>query len=268
MAYEWITDALDETWSDIDRFLRLRPFEVYEAPTACPGWTVRDVISHLLGVALVMAGEPVPRHEGAWPEYVHNPIGELNEAFVEANRSRPGLEVLDAFREASRRCLATLRALDDEGWARLGWSPEGERPFHRFQETRVLDGWIHFQDIRDALGEPSDDPGIGGEVVLNRFEAALPYIIGKRVGAPNGTLVRVNLTGPRGRSVAIAVRDRRAEAVTSSEETPTLELTTSTSLFWRRAAGRVGADDFLDGCELHGDLALARTVAESLRVML
>lgn len=268
MAYEWITDALEETWEDIDRFLRLRPFEAYDAATSCPGWTVRDVISHLTGVALVMAGEPVPRHDGQWPDYVQNPLGELNEAFVEANRDRPGLEVLDAFREASRRSLSDLRALDDAAWERVGWSPEGERPFHRFQETRVLDGWIHFQDIRDALGEPFDDPGVGAEVVLNRFESALPYVIGKRVGAPDGTLVRVNLTGPRGRSVAIAVRDRRADAVSASDATPTLEITTSTSLFWRRCAGRVSVDEFLVSCELHGDVDLARSVAESLRIML
>jgi uncharacterized protein (TIGR03083 family) len=268
MAYEWITNALEETWEDIDRFLRLRPYEVYDTPTSLPGWSVRDVLSHLSGVAMMLAGAPVPRHEGVWPDYVHNPIGELNEAFVQANRGRPGLEVLDEFREASRRSLADLRALDAEGWERVGWSPEGERPWHRFQETRVLDGWIHFQDIRDALGEPHDDPGVGGDVVLDRFVAALPYVIGKRVGAADGTVVRVNLTGPRGRSVTIAVRDRRAEMIETSVETPTLDVTATTALFWRRAAGRVDADEFLTASELIGDLDLARSIAESLRVML
>ncbi len=268
MAYEWITDALEETWEDIDRFLRLRPYEVYDAPTSLPGWSVRDVLSHLTGVAEMLAGAPVPRHDGAWPDYVRNPIGELNEAFVQANRERPGLEVLDAFREASRRSLSDLRALDTEGWERIGWSPEGERPFHRFQETRVLDGWIHFQDIRDALGEPFDDPGVGGEVVLGRFEAALPYVIGKRVGAPDGTVVRINITGPRARSLTVAVHDHRAEVVEELAATPTLELTTTSALFWRRAAGRVGVDEFLDASELFGDLDLARSLAESLRIML
>jgi len=56
---------------------------------------------------------------------VHNPIGEFNEAFVQANRERPGLEVLDELRVQCARSIAALRALDDKGWEKVGWSPEG-----------------------------------------------------------------------------------------------------------------------------------------------
>lgn len=268
MAYEWIIDTLEETWDLTDRFLRPQPPAAYDAPTACPGWSVRDVLSHLLGFELLTSGHPVPAHEGEWPGHVKNPIGELNEAFVEAYRARPGLEVLDEYRVARRTSLEALRALDDAAWDKVGWSPEGDRPYHRFMETRILDTWIHLQDVRDALGEPREDPGSGAEVVLNRFEAALPWVVGKKVGAPDGTLVRVTLTGPRGRSVLIAVHDRRAEAVASSDAEPTLDVAVSTALFWRRAAGRVSAEDFLAGCAVEGDAAMAREVAESLRMMI
>ena len=97
--------------------------------------------------------------------------------------------------------IAALRALDDAGWEKVGWSPEGERPYHRFQETRVVDSWIHLQDIRDALLQPEDDHGPGEEIVVNRFESALPYIVGKRMKSPDGTLVQVNLSGRLARSV-------------------------------------------------------------------
>ncbi len=70
MAYEWIVDALDETWSSIDRTLRDRGPEVYELETPCPGWSVRDVLSHLIGFEKMLRGEPVPPHEGAWPSHV------------------------------------------------------------------------------------------------------------------------------------------------------------------------------------------------------
>ena len=151
MAYEWIIAALDETWSAIDRLLRSEPAESYEAPTVCPGWSVRDVLSHLLGFELMLEGAPVPRFDASWPDYVRNPIGEINEAFVAAYRHQPGREVLELFREVSRRSIVRLGELDSASWNKVGWSPEGERPFHRFQETRVVDSWIHLQDIRDAL---------------------------------------------------------------------------------------------------------------------
>ena len=148
----------------------------------------------------------------------------------------------------------------------MGWSPEGERPYHRFQETRLLDSWIHLEDVRDALGVASVEGEVGEEVVLNRFESALPYVVGKKVGAPDATSVRLHLSGPRGRTLAVVVRGGRAEAATSLDGAPTLEMTTTTGLFWRRCAGRVDADGFLAGSRADGDPGLARDLAEALRI--
>lgn len=270
MAYEWIVEALDETWTSIDRLMRERPPASYELATPCPGWSVRDVLAHLLGFELMLRGAPVPHYEGSWPAYVKNPIGELNEAFVAAHRSQPGLDVLNEFRDAARQSLTALRLLDDAGWEKVGWSPEGERPYHRFQETRVLDSWIHLQDIRDALLEPADDHGVGEEIVVNRFEAALPFIIGKKMSAPEGSLMRINLVGRLGRILMIGVIDGRAQAVTVSHLVPTVEITTPVALFWRRAAGRISASAFLgaSATDVRGDLSMAEALAEGLRVMI
>jgi len=122
MAYEWITDALETTWGSIDRLVRPRPPESYDAMTPCPGWSVKDVLSHLVGFEKMLHGEPVPEYHGEWPNYVHNPIGEFNEAFVQANRERPGLEVLDELRNQCARSIAALRTLDDAAtlYARVG----------------------------------------------------------------------------------------------------------------------------------------------------
>jgi len=270
MAYEWIIEALDDTWSAIDRLVRPLANEGYDAPTACPGWSVRDVVSHLLGFEVLLQGSPVPQFDGPWPEYVRNPIGEINEAFVAAHRHEPGLDVLNAFHDATVRSLAALRALDDAGWEKVGWSPEGERPYHRFQETRVLDSWIHLQDIRDALLQPADDHGAGEEIVVNRFEAALPYVVGKKMQSPDGTLVQLNLTGRLGRTVLLGVHEGRAQALTNSVDLPTLEITTPVALFWRRAAGRISAGAFLSASatDVRGDRAAATSFAESLRIMI
>jgi uncharacterized protein (TIGR03083 family) len=270
MAYEWIIDALDTTWGSIDRLVRPQPPASYDAMTPCPGWSVKDVLSHLVGFEQMLHGEPVPEYHGEWPTYVHNPIGEFNEAFVQVNRDRPGLEVLNELRVQCARSIAALRALDDAGWEKVGWSPEGERPYHRFQETRVLDSWIHLQDIRDALLQPEDDHGPGEEIVVNRFESALPYVVGKRMKSPEGTLVRVNLSGRLARSVLIGVVDGRSSAISDSAETPTLELTTPVALFWRRAAGRISAAAFLaaSATDVRGDHAMASAFADSLVIMI
>jgi uncharacterized protein (TIGR03083 family) len=270
VAYEWITDALDTTWSSVDRLLRPQPAPSYDALTPCPGWSVKDVVSHLLGFEMMLRGAPVPGFQGPWPDYVHNPIGEFNEAFVQAYRSEPGPVVLDLFREQCALSMAALRALSDEEWEKVGWSPEGERPYHRFQETRVLDSWIHLQDIRDALLQPEDDHGPGEEIVVNRFESSLPYVIGKKMKAPEGTLVQVNLSGRLARVASIGVVDGRAVPTPVGSAVPTLEVTTPVALFWRRCAGRISAAAFLSASatDVRGNHALAASFADALAIMI
>ena len=270
MAYEWIIEALDETWASIDRLVRPQPPDAYDRPTACPGWSVRDVISHLLGFEVMLRGGPVPEFAGDWPEYVRNPIGELNEAFVQAHRHEPGIEVLDQFRDAAARSIQALRELTDQQWEKVGWSPEGDRPYHRVQETRVLDSWIHLQDIRDALLQPEDDHGPGEEIVVNRFEAVVPFVLAKRAQAPNGTTVQINLIGRQGRTILVGVDDGRASALDHLDDAPTLEITTPVALFWRRGAGRISAQAFLSASatDVRGDRAMAEAVAEGLAVLI
>ena len=270
MAYDWITDALEATWASVESVLRGRTPAEYDAPTACPGWSVRDVLSHLLGIEVWLRGGGVPTLEGPMPDHVKNSMGEFNEAFVVAHRDEPGPVVLAQFHAATAASLAALRAMSPEQWDVVGWSPEGDRPYHRFMETRVLDSWIHLQDIRDALLEPADDHGPGEEIVINRFESSLPYVVGRRMRAPDGTLVRVNLTGRLARSVMIRVDGGRASAVATSTAEPDLEVTTPVALFWRRSAGRISAEAFLgaSATDVRGERELARAFAEALAIMI
>ena len=270
MAYEWITDALEETWAAIDKLLRPQPEAAYAAPTPCSGWDVRDVVSHLLGFQLLLEGVRVPEFEGPFPEHVHNTIGEINEAFVQSRRDTPGREVLDEFRDVAQRSLSSLRLLSQEEWDKVGWSPEGDRPYHRFQETRVLDSWIHLQDVRDALLQPEDDHGAGEEIVVNRFESSLPYVLAKKMGSPDGTTLQVNLSGRQARTIMLEVREGRAGAVTSFSRPATLEISTPVALFWRRSAGRISAEAFLraSSTNVRGDRSLGESFAVNLNIMI
>ena len=270
MAYEWIIDALDQTWRSIDDVVRPQPPTAYDAMTSCPGWSVKDVLSHLLGFELLLEGEAPPEHDAEYPDYVKNDIGRMNEAYVAASRDRPGIEVLDRFKVVAARSIARLRSLSDDDWDHVGWSPEGERPYNRFQETRVVDSWIHLQDIRDALLEPADDHGPGEEIVVNRFEAAIPFVVGKRMQAPDGFTMQLNLSGRVGRTVMVTVEGGRCRAVSELNESPSTVISTPVALFWRLAAGRISAEAFLhaSATDVEGDRGAARQFAEGMRVMI
>ncbi len=269
MAYDWLIDALEDTWGRIELVLSTRTERDFDALTSCPGWSVRDVVNHVTGTELFLGGTPTPELTGPRPGHVRNDLGVNNEAFVAARRHLGADEVRADFRDATRATLARLRSLDDEQWDAVAWSPLGERPLHQFMETRTLDSWIHLQDIRDALLEPADDHGPGEEIVINTFEAALPYVWAKRVAAPEGSLLRVNLTGALARSVQVEVRQGRGVAVPATDVIPLVELSTAVELFWRVMAGRINAEAFLaaSATDVRGDRELARRLAASLNVV-
>ena len=268
-TYEWLVSGLQATWEALGRTLEGRADESFDARTPCPGWSVRDILSHLIGIERVIQGEPWPTPIEPRPDYVHNDLGALNEAMVQQRRHLSGRVVLDEFTTVTARSLERLRGLDLEEWEREGWSPEGPRPHYRFQESRLLDSWIHLQDVRDALLEPGDDHGAGEDVVVNRLEAARPFVWGKRVGPPEGSTLRLHLTGRLARSVTLTVLEGRAVPREHAAGSADLEITTPVALFWRRGAGRIGADSFLaaSATDVRGSKDLAQGFAEGLSVL-
>ena len=64
---------------------------------------------------------------------------------------------------------------------------------------RAFDCWLHEQDIRDAVGRPGGEEGPAAEAALDEIAAALGYVVGKKAGAPQGSRVRFELTGPAAR---------------------------------------------------------------------
>ncbi len=195
----------------------------------CPAGACATCSATCWGSRSMLRGTPVPSHDGPWPEYVHNPIGEINEAFVEANRVAPGLECSTTSATVAARVPGGAARARRRAWEKVGWSPEGERPYHRFQETRVLDSWIHLQDIRDALLRAREDDQVG------RGDRGQPLRVGAALrrgkegeGARRRRRCDFNLTGragdARGRRRASTVAPKRSR---HSTVTPTLEMTTT-----------------------------------------
>ena len=64
--------------------------------------------------------------------------------------------------------------------------PVGRGTYGRFLEIRVFDFWVHVRDITSPLGRPTDDAGIAAEIALAQVEDSIGYIVGKKIGLPDG----------------------------------------------------------------------------------
>jgi uncharacterized protein (TIGR03083 family) len=127
--------------------------EGWRAPSRCDGWTVHDVVAHLVGVnefwnASVQAGlDGKPTRILA-----HFDPSATPPLLVAPMRTLTRTELLDQFVASNDAFLATVDALDDEGWMVLAESPPGHVPVRLLAQHALWDSWVHERDIALPLG--------------------------------------------------------------------------------------------------------------------
>jgi uncharacterized protein (TIGR03083 family) len=265
--------GLAEVWGSLVELGRSLGDEEFDVATSCPGWTVKDQFSHVIGTELLLEGAAAPT-EAALAEHVHNDLGELNERFVAARRGLRGPEVVAELADLFDRRLDALASLDAEAWSTLGPSPVGMVPYVDYMGLRAFDCWVHEQDVRLALDRPGGRGGHGERITLDRMEASMPFVLGRRVGAPAGTTLRLEVTGPLGRTIqlVVAVRDDGSTRATSTDvldAVPTATIELDAEGFVRRACGRASAASTLRRPSTHlgGDRSLAEQFVELMVVV-
>ncbi len=259
---------LAEEWAAIVELCRGFDDGDWRRPTACPGWDVKDHLAHLVGTEAMLAGLPGPPPPAPMPDHVRNPLAEANEAWVDQRRPRSGEAVLAEFEEVTASRLLTLASMTDEALAEPVPSPIGRVPYEVFLDVRVMDCWIHEQDMRAATGRPPRCEGSAAEAAVDRLTGSFGYVVGRRAGASEGASVVLSITGPVARTVAVEVRGGRAERVDAPEQ-PTATIAASTPVYAALAAGRgdPGAAVTSGEVAVGGDTDLAMLVLANLAQM-
>ncbi len=246
--------------------------DAWDRDTDCPGWTVRDVVAHLADMEIQLADGSGSATDRAPPEGGTARVSgrevtpEWTSPGVAARRGSPPAALVAELADAVRRRAAELEQhppADPHGRpaftpAGLGWDWE------TLLRNRAIDLWVHEQDVRRAVGAPGGMDSLGAGVAVRTFAAALPYVLGKRVAPPAGTVVGIRVEGPVSVRTVLAVgEDGRARPVDGEPEGCTW-LGMGTETFAALAAGRRSASD--SRLKLAGDRALAMRLAGALAV--
>ncbi len=257
-------DLLEHTFASIGSLLTELPPGEWDLATECPGWSVRDIVSHLIGIERLLLGLPADPPLSAYPAHVKNDVGKFGEDAIAARRDRPGPIVATEFIETVEARLSQLRAMTTADSDRPGWSPIGEVPDREFMLVRAFDLWAHEQDIRRATQRPGHLSGPVAEHVLRWHRRNLPFVVGKRAGAPDGSSVRFVVLGPASDDVTVEVVGR-ARIADQPVPSPTATLTCDIGTYNALLCGRIGADAAIGAGDLtlSGDETLATTVARS-----
>jgi uncharacterized protein (TIGR03083 family) len=196
------------------------------------------------------------------------PRGELQEfvdAAVLARRGEPPAALLAELTYVYGHRAAALAVPADP--AEPATYPWGEpTTMAGLLEVRVLDCWVHEQDIRRAVGRPGGLGSPGARVAWDVFVDALPRIVARRVGAPPGTTVRLTVVGEVGADLAVTVDgERHGRFVPPAEaELPQAHLTLGWESYARLSCGRGSRADH--HVWLAGDRELGEEVLAQLAV--
>lgn len=247
----------------------------FDRETQCPGWTVKDQVSHLVGAEKRLTGAPTPRAEVTDRPHIRNTNGLINEQDIEARRHLPGHEVvaeLAAYLPQRMEQLRGEQSLD----VVVGGAHRSDTTLREHLANRIIEMWCHEQDVRAALDRPGDLDTPAAAVFTAAVLDALPRIVAD-AGVSPGQAVILDVTGPllARDGVRVCVDDEGrpcAEALFSGqdrhdgeepEDVTTIHLTTEA--LTRRAAGRRTTDEI--SYTVTGDEDTARAVLDALAIL-
>lgn len=222
----------------------------------CPEWDVRGVLAHVVGVERALDG---------WAPSTESPppFGEVG-VFA---REIAGLEpaaLAEHVGAVTRSRLAHLRSLDPSVVEAPSFTPTGLATYGRFLQIRLFDMWVHARDIAVPLGERLDDGGFVAGKALDEITLGAGYIVGKKIGLPDGMSIVFRLGGGAARDIAVRV-DGRA-AVVDGVDHPDVEVLTDVTTFVLLAAGRVDPQEQIDRGRIswRGDATWGERAARNL----
>lgn len=252
-----IRAALEKCYSAMESLCADLSDTEWQTQSLCPDWNVRGVISHVTSVEAVLAGW-LPVDAATLPPLER--MGEFERETADLDNAAFADRVRATY-DRRRHDLASLSAADLD---RPSWMPVGPGTYGRFLEIRIFDFWVHERDITTPLAIATDDAGVAAEIALGEVEGSLGYIVGKKVGLPEGKSIAFHLTGPIVRDLNVLV-EGRAKQVDRLEH-PDVEIFTDSTTFIQLACGRIDPQGAIDSGAIawKGDVQLGDRAARNL----
>jgi len=263
---------MEQAFSSVDELCGMLDDGDWDLPTDCPGWSVKDNLSHLVSYEAAAIGRPPApdlkdRERFPW---VKDEIQAGNEREVEWRRSRSGAEVLAEYRDVVAERLAQLRGLDQTTRITESDTPIGLKdiPWVKFLPVRVTDFFFHEQDMRRATGKLGHLNGAVGLTVFERMAtSSLPRFASWLGTVPEGEAVAFNVAAP-GRSFAITVADGKGRSIDTATD-PKVTITADFEAFLLLVGGRRPPSELIGigRVSVDGDEELAGTILAQIAVV-
>lgn len=231
--------------------------------TECPGWSIRDVVSHVIGVELELLGDPRPIHNLP-SDLSHlrpdNEFGRYCEIPVDVRRCHTAAEQTGELTYVVGRRLRMLRDSDCAPETEVRGMMGRSTPYKHLLRSRAFDVWAHEQDVRRAVGLSGNLDSPAAQVSRDFLLAQLPRVVAEDARIAPGHAVVFDVHGPLEfmRTVTVGPNGRAAigEQVALA---PLVTLSTDWETFARLMCGRIRpatADIKVEGDRVAADRVL------------
>lgn len=174
-------------------------------PTACAGWSVHDVVVHVLGDDLGR----LARSRDAWSplapwsdETIGRFVDRINDEWVVAARRLGPRLLIDLLRSTGEQLDEMWAARDPQAIADgVSWAGMSTGPVWFDASRDMTEYWVHEQQIRDAIGLRTRESADELAGVLDVFARGLPFALAD-VARLTGWAVRLVADLPGGTAIA------------------------------------------------------------------
>ena len=236
--------------------------------TPCPGWSVRDVVSHVIGLDCEMLGDPRPIH--SLPRdlfHVTNEHQRYMEMQVDVRRHHTAPEMTSVLEYVIIRRNRQLRNESRDPGAKVRGPLGSELTLEESMRRHAFDVWVHEQDLRTALGRPGNLDSPGALVARDVLLGELPRVVAEDAQAPRSSAVVFDVHGPVEflRTIRVDIQGR-GTLETAPALGPAATLTLDWETYVRLACGRVTPESVSDRLKTEGDPELTAAILRNFAV--
>lgn len=248
--------------------------------TVCTGWSVRDVVAHLLGGSLGRLAYGRDRQGMDWQAGGARQAGvkgftdlldlinsQNAEWVLAARRISPHLliQFLEVTEPQLYRYFKTLPPFGTSG-AGVAWAGDVQSPNWFDIAREYTEKWLHQQHIREAVGRPVLAERKWLFPVLDTFLRALPYTY-RDVGAAEGTAVCFHIQGEAGGDWSLIRQDGAWELWVGEASQAASSVNLDQDLAWRLFTRGIAPEKARDRVSVAGDQTLGMHILHVVSIM-
>ncbi|MEM7582603.1 MAG: maleylpyruvate isomerase family mycothiol-dependent enzyme [Acidobacteriota bacterium] len=253
--------------------------EDWSRPTACALWTVKDIAAHLLDTdirRLSFQRDGLPLLEPDTPITGYRDLvgflDQLNADWVRAARRFSPQLLIELLAFIGPKICDLFRSLDPEDPALFAVAWAGEDSSRNWFDVarETTEKWLHQQQIREAVGQPSLSSREWLHPVLDTFLRALPHLY-RDTPAEDGASIGVTVEGEAGGTWSLR-REGGVWRLFYGDQPPNAEsslahTTLDAETAWRLFTNSIDLDQARKKLRIEGDEAVGSQLCGLTAVM-